>query len=231
MSDITKSIDLIQRINNYPGLVKLTKLVQTANPAFTKQDIKTYLENESTKQLFTPQKKTKPTGHITAFQPNEVWQMDIYDLSRYATSNDGYIIVLACVDVFTRKAMISPLKEKSSIDVEKASAHIIKQSGLPRSTISDQDSAFLSSPFQKFLRNHNIVLNANALGDHHALGIIDNFAQRVKLILNQTFVKYHNTRWINEIDRIVIPYNGLPHSSIDDVSPNNASKPANSENI
>ena len=87
MDDISKSIDLIQRINNYPGLARLTKLVQTANPAITKQEIKTYLDNDNTRQLFTPQKKSKPTGHITAFQPNELWQMDIFDLSRYSTSN------------------------------------------------------------------------------------------------------------------------------------------------
>jgi len=231
MDDITKSIDLIQRINNYPGLARLTKLVQNANPAITKQEIKTYLDNDNTRQLFTPQKKSKPTGHITAFQPNELWQMDIFDLSRYSVSNDGYKYVLACVDVFTRKAFIAPLKEKSSVDVEKGFEHIIKHGGKPRLILSDQDSTFLSNPFQAYMRSKDIILNANALGDHHALGIIDNFAKRLKLILNHTFVKYNNTKWINEIDRIVSTYNGTPHSSIDDVAPNNASKPENAEKI
>ena len=39
MDDISKSIDLIQKINNYPGLARLTKLVQNANPAISKQEI------------------------------------------------------------------------------------------------------------------------------------------------------------------------------------------------
>ena len=131
MDDVSTSIDLIQRINNYPGLARLTKLVQNANPAITKQEIKTYLDNDNTRQLFTPQKKSKPTGHITAFQPNELWQMDIFDLSRYSVSNDGYKYVLGCVDVFTRKAYIAPVKEKSSVDVEKGFEHIIKHGGKP----------------------------------------------------------------------------------------------------
>jgi len=89
MDDISKSIDLIQRINNYPGLARLTKLVQTANPAITKQEIQTYLEKDGTRLLFKPQQKSKPSGHISALQPNELWQMDIFDLSRYSVSHDG----------------------------------------------------------------------------------------------------------------------------------------------
>ena len=42
MDDISKSIDLLQRINNYPGLAKHTKFVQSANPAITTQEVQTY---------------------------------------------------------------------------------------------------------------------------------------------------------------------------------------------
>ena len=59
----------------------------------------------------------------------------------------------------------------------------------PRSILSDQDAAFFNEPFQKIMNKHNIALNMNTLHDHHALGIIDNFARRLKLILTTIFLK------------------------------------------
>ena len=48
----------------------------------------------------------------------------------------------------------------------------------PRSMISDQDRAFIQGAFQKMVDKYDIALNMNALKDHRALGIIDNFAKR-----------------------------------------------------
>ena len=53
--------------------------------------------------------------------------------------------------------------------------------------MSDNDSSFLGSEFQKVLVKHDIHHDPNAVGDHNALGIIDNFAKRIKRILTAYF--------------------------------------------
>jgi hypothetical protein len=64
----------------------------------------------------------------------------------------------------------------------------------PRSILSDHDSSFLSKEFTEHLDKLQIPLNVNAISDHHALGIIDNFAKRIKTILTAMFLKNKNTK-------------------------------------
>ena len=45
--------------------------------------------------------------------PDEAFQMDIFDLSKYKSSNSNYKYILACIDVFTRKAYAKPMKNKN----------------------------------------------------------------------------------------------------------------------
>ena len=187
--DIKLKIDTVQRSNNYPGYERLVKLAQEKYPEISRSQVKTFLSQDTARQLTTVQHAKKADGHIVAMLPNELWQMDIFDLSRYMYSNKYFRYVLCCVDVFTRKAHVEALKEKDSEACAKAFEKILKNSGVkPRSILSDHDAAFLREPFQKILTKEGIALNLNALNDHHALGIIDNFARRLKMILTTTFL-------------------------------------------
>ena len=179
MDDTKFKLDVIQRSNNYPGLERLVKLAQEKYPDISRSQVKTFLSEDTARQITKVQHVKKSEGHIIALIPNELWQMDIFDLSRYMISNKYFRYVLCCVDVFTRKAHMEALKEKDSEACAKAFGKILKTSGVkPRSILSDQDAAFLREPFQKILQKEGIALNLNALNDHHALGIIDNFARR-----------------------------------------------------
>jgi hypothetical protein len=101
----------------------------------------------------------------------------------------------------------------------------------PRSIISDNDAAFQTLIFQKLLELKEIAINYNALHDHHVLGIIDNFARRLKTILTTTFLKEGNTQWLDRLQRILDIYNQSQHSGINDIAPDDASKPKNKEEI
>ena len=77
-------------------------------------------DHDATNQITKVQHKSSAGGHIVSFIPNEFWQMDIFDLSRYMISNDEYRYLLVCVDVFSRKAYVEPLKLKTSESVAAA---------------------------------------------------------------------------------------------------------------
>ena len=70
---------------------------------------------------------------------------------------------------------------------------------------------------------HNTV----PVGDHHSLGIIDRFARTLKTILHKRFIKYDSLNWVDILPKIIENYNNSPHSSIDDITPNEADKPEN----
>jgi hypothetical protein len=116
--------------------------------------------------------------------------MDIFDLSRYMYANKNFRYILCCVDVFTRVAYAEPLRTKDSEALTAAFQKLLGQAGVkPRSIISDHEAGFFIDPFQKLMNKYNIALNVNALRNHHALGIIDNFAKRLKTVLTTYFLK------------------------------------------
>ena len=69
---------------------------------------------------------------------------------------------------------------------------------------------------------HDVVI---ARDDHRALGIIDRFALNIKTTLSKLFLRNNNTNWIDYISKIVDKYNNTPHSSIAELTPNDATDP------
>ena len=136
--------------------------------------------------------------------------------------------MLVCIDVFSRKAFIEPMLDKSS---ETASTTLkvilLKAKSTPKIITCDTDAAYEGKPFQQLLSKEEITLDRVVVGDHHALGIIDRFARTLKIILSKIFIRTKSTRWIDKIENVVNVYNKTPHSGILDLTPNDANKADN----
>ena len=248
-NQIATIIKEMQRNNHYPGPEKLMKLMAISNPEISRAEIKTFLSKDVGTQLTKVQHQKHTDGHITATQPYEFWQFDIFDLSRYRAKNDDYRYLMASVDVFTRMAWVEPMKNKDSENCAEAFDKILGRSGgTPRSMISDQDRAFIQGPFLDLMDKKKIALTTNALKDHRALGIIDNFAKRIKDVLTKTFIRVKDVKWLGIIQEIVNRYNKATHSSLNvvenlneykqgadpkykELSPNEANLKENYENV
>jgi hypothetical protein len=96
--------------------------------------------------------------------------------------------------------------------------------------LSDQDGAF-TGIFETFTDNQGIIINTNALKDHHALGIIDNYAKRLKSGLTKIFLREKSTRWIDKLQQFVDVENHKPTTALGNVAPDDAEKPDNKEAI
>ena len=171
--------------------------------------------------------------------------MDIFDLKKYAPYNKNYGYLFVIVDVFTRKAGLMPMKQKSASSCSVSLQEIINKMGPPIIIMSDNDKAFLSKEFEQVLSgsqtqlgsiasektNDSIILDTNVKDDHKALGIIDRFARTLKTIISNYFL-YNNTKiWINDINKIIDIYNNTPHRGIEYLTPNEASQDKYHEQI
>ena len=74
--------------NNYPSADKLYKLLKKDNHSIAFSRVKEWLSKQEVEQVMKPVKK-QTTGHIVAFKENEIWNIDIFDLSKY----DKYLSV------------------------------------------------------------------------------------------------------------------------------------------
>jgi hypothetical protein len=212
--------------NNYPAKVRLLKLAKESNPAVKQKDVDTFLDSQLSYQLLKETKNlSSHLGHIVAFKINEIWQIDIYDVSRFETSNKKFKYMFAVVDVFTRFAYIIPMKNKDIDSTSKALEEILSYNKTkPYLIMSDNDSSFLGSEFQKVLVKYDIHHDPNAVGDHNSLGIIDNFAKRIKRILTAYFLQTKKKNWIDVIQKIVATYNVSSHSSLGGFTPTEVMK-------
>ena len=104
MTSVTEKIDRIYKENNYPGLGRLVRLVDEEHPEITRGQVVRFLEQHVPAQLTKTKLRSKTTGHIVAFKLDELWQIDLFDLSRHWRNNDNYRCIFACVDGFARKA-------------------------------------------------------------------------------------------------------------------------------
>ena len=147
---------------NFPGINKLHDLIHKSHPksTITRDECKTFLSVQTHNQLLNPQvvKRKNKLGHITSLYPYETIQMDIAFLPAYRKSNDNYKYFLVVVDVFTRRAFVRPLKDKSNVEVMKEFQSILKEMGQPVKIImSDNDSTFLSNDFTKLCDEKDII--------------------------------------------------------------------------
>lgn len=228
--------DLIEEayeVTNYGGPEKILKYLNTnhKDANITRTDIKKYLDKQEQEQLLKQKRPSKGLGHIVASYPGDIVQIDIYDLSKYSTYNKSYKYIFAMVDVFSRFAVALPMNTKNIDDTSEALKTVIKEFGAPIIIMSDNDSAFTGDLFQKVLEDNDIILDTNIKGDHFALGIIDNFAKRLKLIFAKKFLKYKTKNWVQYLNDIIKTYNNSPHSALDELTPNEALKDENFDKI
>ena len=213
----------VQKGNNYPGLEKLIKLVRSKyKDAISRKDVQQFLAKDIPAQLYATTQKLNTKGHTVAFVKDELWQMDIFVMKPGLTQyNDGYRYIFVRMDVFSRKAYAEPMKTKSTDDCLDAFQEIVnkKAKALPRGIIADQDKAFQDKMWQQDMTKHSIAFSMNSLGDHKALGIIDNFAKLVKGSLNKFMEDDKTYKWTDYIQTVVDNYNKGKHLSIGDNRP------------
>ena len=108
---------------------------------------------------------------MTAYKPNELWNVDIFVMLAYKKSNDGFNYYLVAIDIFSRKAYGAKMKNKDSVSAREAMQTILTKENQPRSSLIDNDAGFLSNDgsvgetFSQFLEKKGIALQTNALKD------------------------------------------------------------------
>ena len=229
-------IEEIYKRFNRPAAQKLLQLAKSEGLQVTSKEVKEFLAGREEEQQLKETKQTKQSnGHIISLNPFNRLQLDIFVLQKYESSNKGYSYILCIMDIFSRKAFCYPMKTKSLSDTTPAIKKFFSESGLHEFNkkalviiMSDSDAAFRGDSrneeqnFQKVLSNNNAVLEPVTLNDHHALGVIDSFAKILKRIISKEFLDSKTTTWIDILPGIIERYNNTPHTSLDDITPNQA---------
>jgi transposase InsO family protein len=209
----------IYREYGYPSVSTLLKILKENGIITSKSVVEKVIQAHSVYQLHK-KKKVKYTSHLTAFLENQIWQIDLLDMQKYAHANKGYKWILLLVDIFSRKAEAIPLKSKNTTDIIPAFNKLLADVGIPHKIISDNGSEFISKQFVDIIHKHKILHELVEVGYHPSLGIIDRLSRTVKEKIEKHFTHTGTAKWIDFLPKIISSYNNTPHSGLANVTPN-----------
>ena len=202
---------------------------------YFRPDFKNYAQVEqalSKIDAYTRHRSAKPPKYNPYFlySPRQLIQCDLCDKQDLKEFNDGYAFWLVCIDCFTRKVWLKPLKRKTDAMVIPAMREIlneINENGSPvKLCETDRGVEFSSRQWRALMREFNI--RSRYCNTHSA------FVERVLQTLQRMLAFYmtqNETRtYIHVLDKIVDGYNDRFHRMIK-MSPNNAEKIENLINV
>lgn len=174
-------------------------------------------------ELHKPVKKVFAKRKIMVLHKDEIWAMDLADMSGLATQNKGFKWILTVIDVLTRYAWAVPLKSKHANVVLEGFQQILKESGRKPSRIwIDQGKEFYNSEMTAFLEKHDII-RYSTHGDSKAV-MIERFNRTLKTEMWKRFTELETFKWIAMLDSLLNWYNNKPHLGIGKWTPYSASR-------
>ena len=176
-------------------------------------------------ELHAPIKRNFNRRRVITHHVDEIWSADLVFMDKLSKWNKGFKYILTVIDVFSKFAWVSPLKNKNGISITNAFKTIVMKSNRkPEFLWVDKGSEFYNKTFKEWLKLNNIDIYST-YNDGKAV-VIERFNRTLKTRMYKQFTIQNNTIWYNILDDLVKKYNNTRHSSIK-MTPVEASKNKN----
>ena len=134
-----------------PSVTVLLRELRRQKIKVSEAAVRAMVNKQTSSQVFHPGPRSN--GHIVAFAPHSVYQLDILGQSgRDPKRNDGYRFGLVCVDAYSRRVAGLPLRSKAPAETLPAFRRLCTSlGGEPKTLYTDEGGEFQGS-FAAFLQ-------------------------------------------------------------------------------
>jgi len=185
------------------------KTLQQKYPHLKPQIDNLYLQEEL--QLIRPSHQRFPRRATLASKLNEIWQLDLLDITPFAEANDDHRYLLTAIDVLSRQAHAVPLRRKNAASLVEGLTELFTEVQPTRASF-DRGSEFVNQQVKNFLSQRGIyffLLNPPIKG-----AIIERFHRTLWNLINR-YQKIHETlRFIDVLPQLLDNYNNKIHSRL-----------------
>ena len=105
----------VRGVGSYGGVSALSRKTK-----IKPEGVKKWLESQDVYTLHKPVRYKFLRRKVIVAGPNQQWQADLVDVSRLSRHNQDNKFLLTCIDVFSKKAWVVPLKDKMGSSLLKA---------------------------------------------------------------------------------------------------------------
>jgi hypothetical protein len=116
---------------------------------------------------------------------------------------------LVCVDIFTKKADMEPMKDKEATTCNKAMEKIFDRLGIPKTIYSDEGSEFTNNSFIQLLDKHKIEI---IYATNHA-PFVESFNRTMKRMMDRYMEANDISSWTTIYRDLLNAYNNTKHSA------------------
>jgi hypothetical protein len=198
----------VKQINNYKVLLYITYM--------SKEELKIL-----SMELHKPAKKKFETRKVVVYGADEIYSADLMDFQEWSKENDGNKYALCIIDVFTKYATVTPIKDKTGKTIMNAFKEACdkKFKSYCKLLWVDKGTEFYNNEFIKFGKQHGFQLYST-YSENKAV-VVERFNKTMKDKIWMYFTANQTRNWIDEIEKIVTKYNNTKHRTIG-TTPNKA---------
>ena len=189
--------------------------VRVHNPDLGEVDIRNFLDGNDIYTRFKPRRKTKKFSPIYVFKKRELFQADVvfFTDKDMVRENSGFRYLFTCIDCFTKKAWVYPLKTNNCDTVLRCFQDILSKCGKkPERLNSDRGSELICKKFENFLSEQNIFHYLSY--SERKCPIIERFNLTLQNILYKMMAKERTLKWTSFIEKAMNIYHNRTHSTI-----------------
>ena len=207
----------------YPSANKLFDAAQRAGVKVTFKQVKAFVASQNVRQVYHQLPPSK--GKIAAPNLDDTWVADLIDYSwqpsesKEKSSEPAFQYILVVQDVFSRRLMARPIRDKLAKTCQEAFQSIVEERHTKPNVLSTDSGWEFKGAFEQYLEREGIY---HRIKDPRALnsqGTLDAAIKALRPMLARIQTEETTKNWAAEVERAVAVYNHLVHSHLHGRSP------------
>ena len=179
----------------------------------TRKQVNSWLEGNDTYTLHRPVRRKFKKSRVMSYAMDDLWQMDLVDLSSLSRQNAGYKYLLTCIDVLSKYAWVLPIRDKRGNTLVTAIKQMMTNSQRePYHIQTDKGTEFTNRLLQAFLKEKDII-HYSTQNDAKA-SVVERFNRTLKEKMWKYFTHRNTLKYTAVLDSLVHAYNNSYHRSI-----------------
>ena len=158
------------------GFGSVTQLVKASKT--NRGTVDEWLSGHNTYTPHKPVCESFPRNPYTVTNIDDVWEMDLADLSSLSKYNDKYRYRFNVIDIFSRYTCSVPLKDKTSTSIKAALKYLFRNRE-PISLQSDKGTEFVNANVRQYLKSQDVNFHTTQTPDIKG-AIIERFNRTLK---------------------------------------------------
>ena len=202
---------------SFAGPDKLKKILSDEGYSVGRHRIKKWLQNQDAYSLQRNVNTKFKRPRVVTTGIDDLWDMDLADVSNLKSYNDNILYFLIVIDVFSRYLWLVPLKNKQHNGIIEALRGIFSKGRKPYRIRSDKGSELKNKWVKSFLTQSGVKQQFTQ-GENKA-----NYAERVirsvKSLMYRYFTYKQTYKYSDVLQDLVSNYNHRPHRSLNGRAP------------